>query len=157
MVFGKRDGTRLFDRRADVISADLARASAQRDAPVAVDSANVRSGDADDGMLDRRLGNVFGLFDGLLDGVHRLVEIGDHALAHAARVSDSMATIAQRILVYLGDDDACLGASNVNNREQIFVLTSHFYQCFFAFFGAATLCVGAGKAVAAVSGAGSVG
>ena len=116
VVFGKRDGAGLLDCSTNVVAADFAGASAQRDAAVAVDAANVRSGDTDDGMLDGSLGDVFRLFDGLANRVNRLVEIGDYAFAHAARVGDSVATIAQSVLVDFGDDDAGLGASNVNDR-----------------------------------------
>ena len=124
-VFGQRNAARLLDRGANVVAADLARARAERDAAVAVDAANVRSGDADDGVLDRRLGDVLGLFDRFLDRVDRLVEIGDHAFAHAARVGDAVAAIAKSVLVDFGDDDAGLGASDVNHSEQVFRLTSH--------------------------------
>src|SRR5450755_2437443 len=77
-------------------------------------------------MFDRSLGNILGFLDGLLDGIDRFVEIGNYSLAHAARVGGSVAAIAQSVLVDFSDDDAGLGASNVNDRKQVFVLTSHF-------------------------------
>ncbi len=116
VIFGQRNGAGLLYCGANVVAADFAGASAQRDAAVAVDSANMRPSDTNNGMLDGSLGDVFGLFDGLADGVNRLVEIGDYAFAHAARVSDSVAAIAQGVFVDFGDDDAGLGASNVNDR-----------------------------------------
>src|SRR5271166_826839 len=133
-VVGQRDGACLFDGGANVIAADFARAVAQRNAAVAIDAANVRSGHAEDGVLNRRLGNILGLLDRLADGVNGFVEIGDHALAHAARVGETVATIAQRVLVDFGNNDAGLGASNVNHSEQVFSLTSHRVLVLFCFF-----------------------
>ena len=93
---------------------------------MAVDAAYVRSGDTDDGVFHRRLSNVFGFLYRLLNRVDRLIEIGDHTFAHAARVGDSVAAITQRVFVDFGDDDAGLRASDVNHSEQVFRLTSHF-------------------------------
>src|ERR1017187_8811298 len=84
MVLRQRNGARLLDRSANIVAANLARTPSQGDAAMAVDPANMRSGDAREGVLDRSLGDIFGLFNRLLDGVEGLVEVGDHALAHAA-------------------------------------------------------------------------
>ncbi len=97
---------------------------------MAVDAADVRTGDADHGVLHRSLRHVLGFFDGLLDGVDRLVEIGNHALAHAARIGDAVSAIAQGIVVHLGDDNARLGATDVDHRKQVFCLASHGLRVF---------------------------
>ena len=85
-IFGQRNAARFLDRLAHVFAADLAGARAERDAALAVDAADMRARDADNGMLNRRLRDVLRLLDRFLDGGDRLVEIGDDALAHAARV-----------------------------------------------------------------------
>ena len=115
-IFRQWDGAGLFDGSADVFAADLAGAPAKGNSAMAVYAANMRAGDADDSVLDGGLGNVLSFLNGLLDGVDSLVEIGDDAFAHAARIGDAMAAIAQGILVDFGDHDASLGASNINDR-----------------------------------------
>src|SRR5581483_10030407 len=124
-VFGQVDAARLFHGKPHVVAADFPGARAQADAAMAVYAANVRARQADDGVLDRRLRNVLGLFHRLLDGSDGLVEIGDYALAHTARVRDAVAAIAQSVVVHLGDDDAGLRATDFDDGEQVFRLASH--------------------------------
>ncbi len=124
-IFRHGDAARLLHCLAHIFAADFARARAQRDAAVAVDAANVRAGNAHHGVLHRRLRDVLGLLHRLLDGVHGLFEIGDHAFAHAARVGNAMPAIAQGVVIHFRHNDAGLGAANVNHRQQVFGLTSH--------------------------------
>ncbi len=139
-VLGHIDAARFFYRLTNVFAADLAGARTETDSAVTVDAADVRARNTHDGVLNRRLRHVLRFFHRLLDGGDRLVEIGDDAFAHAARVSDAVPAIAQSIVIYFGDDDAGLGATDVDNRKQVFCLATHVYACFFGlpgvFFGA---------------------
>src|SRR5271166_1133664 len=100
---------------------------------MAVHAANVRAGDANHSVLYRSLGHVLGFLHRFLDGVHRLVEVGDDALPHAARIGDAVSAIAQGVVIHFGDDNACLGATNVDDCKQVLCLTSHVYGCFLIF------------------------
>ena len=87
-VGGQRDGARLVDRLANFVAGNFARTRAEGDATVAVQSADVRPGHADQRMLDRRTRRVFRAFDGFLNRSDGFLQIDDDALARAARLGD---------------------------------------------------------------------
>src|SRR5262249_16848842 len=110
----KLNGAGALDCLLDFVAADFAWTRAQAYAAVTVDAAHVRSPDADDGMLDRRAGNILGRFDGFLNRRDGLVEFDDPALARAPRLGDTMSAIAQAVVGDFGHQRAGLGAAYVN-------------------------------------------
>ena len=90
---------------------------AQTDASLRVHAANVRAGNAHDGVLDRRLDQFLRVFHRLLYADHRLVQIDDHALARAPRFGDAMSPVPQTFVRNFGGDRAGLGATQIDYRQ----------------------------------------
>ena len=112
----QRNGPSAVDRLLDFVAAYFTRSRAQADAAMAIDAAHVRSSDADDGMLNRRAGNVLRGLDRFLNRRHGLVELNDHALARTARFGHAVSAIAQTVVGDLRHERASLGAAHVNCR-----------------------------------------
>ena len=127
-IGGQRDGAGAIDGLLDLVASDFARTRAQADAAMTVDAAHVRSADADDGVLDRRSGNVFGGFDRLLNRGDGLVEFDDDALARAARFGDAVAAIAQAGVGELRHQRARLGAAYIDRGKKTSLLVRHPYE-----------------------------
>ena len=71
-IVGKRDGAGLVHRGTKFLAANFTRPRAETQPAMAVDAAGVRSGHAQQGMLDGRPGRVFRLLDRLLNRTRRL-------------------------------------------------------------------------------------
>src|SRR5215469_11406154 len=92
-VGGQLNVASFFDRLADFVASDFAGATENQTA-VSVDSAHMRTRDAEYSALDREARAILGFFDGLLDGGNCFFQIDDHALARAARIGEAVAAIA---------------------------------------------------------------
>ena len=127
-ISGQRHGACFVHRLADFVAANLARAAVKGDAAMAVHAADVRSGDADQSVLHRNSGYIFGSFYRFLNAADRFVELGDDALAQAAGLGDAVATVAQSVLADLGDQHTGLGAADVNRGNEIGRMSRHGYR-----------------------------
>src|SRR5438045_448105 len=87
----------------------------------------MRTGNAQSGVLDWDIRNVFRTLDRLLDGSDGFVEINNDAFARAARFRQSVPAVAQSVLGDFGDEDACLSAADVNRGQKMFGRLRH--QC----------------------------
>ena len=126
-IVGKRNGAGLVHRGAQFFAANFARARAEAQAAVAVDAAGVGPGHAQQGMLDRRSGHVFGLLHRLLNRADGFVQIHDDALARAARFGHAVAAIAQTVVGNFRHQRAGLGAAYVDCGQKMLVLVRHSY------------------------------
>ena len=84
-ILGKRDIARGIHGVANVLAVDVPRTVPQRDSAAAVDAADVASGNADNGALDRHAGDAFGFLNRAPDRSRRRADIGDQALAQPLR------------------------------------------------------------------------
>ena len=85
----------------------------------------MRSGDTDNGALDGNAGNVFGGFHRFLNAANGFVELGDDALAEAARFGHAVPAITQAVVAEFGDEHARLGAAHVDGGNEIGRVVRH--------------------------------
>src|SRR6185437_4338303 len=111
---------------AYVVTIDLPRARAEHDASATVDPANVWAADAERCAFQREPGRVLCLLHGALNGSGRLVEFGNGAFAHAARIADAVSAIAQARVGSFSDEDAGLGAAYIHNSNDVLRYFCHF-------------------------------
>ena len=116
---GKGQRARLVDGLADFIASNFAGARAETDAAVAVHAANVRSCNANDGVLDGNAGDVFGGLNRFLNAASGFIEFGNDAFAQAARFGDAVSAIAQAVVAQLGNQHSRLSAADVNGGNEI--------------------------------------
>ena len=124
-IGGKRNCAGALDGLLDLIAPDFTRTRTETDAAMAVHAANMRSADADNGMLDGSPGDVFGGFGRLLNRGDGLVEFDDGSLARAARFGDAVSAIAQAGVGEFGHERACLCATHINCSKKISRLVAH--------------------------------
>ena len=104
---------------------------------MSIDSAHVRSGDAENGMLHSNSGTVLCLLHDLLNRRDGFIEIDNDAFARAFRFAEAVTAIAQAILCDFGNQNTGLGAAYVNGGQKISLRHRHGYgvPCPFAMAG----------------------
>src|SRR5581483_12148757 len=85
----------------------------------------MRSSDTDDCLFDGRADHLLGIFDRRTNRANSLLEIYDHALAHAARLSGCVSEIAQTGVGGFADERACFATSEVDCSEQVELQFTH--------------------------------
>ena len=123
------DGAGALDGGAHIFAGDLAHAVAQLDAAVGVEAANMRAADAHHALVDVGARHALGLLVGGLDGLGGGSQIGDQPLAHARRLDDAVAAIAQRALVQVGGQHARPRAADVEHHDQVVLFLAHRAHC----------------------------
>src|SRR5437870_11902175 len=84
-IFGwQLDRPGLIHRLSNFIARNLPRTRSETDATLAVDSPHVTTRYTNRCVLDRRPPDIFGLFDPLLNGRHRLIQLHADPLARPA-------------------------------------------------------------------------
>src|SRR5258707_14298195 len=133
-IFRERDVASSVNRSANIFAFDVARAIAESHAAAAIESANVTSGDADDGGFDRNAGDAFSFFDRATNGADRGIEIDDGALAQAFGFGGAKRQEFQLLVGKLRDQYTGLGGPDVQT-DQIFILfrQSRLPPCFYLF------------------------
>ena len=90
---------------------------AETDAALAIDSADVRPGDAHQRVFDGRAADVFRVLHRFLDGSDGPVQVHDDALAEAAGLDHAVAAITQPGVGDLRHQRDGLGAADVNRGK----------------------------------------
>ena len=120
-VFGKRDVAGGVDGAANVVAFDITRAVAKCDAAAAVNTANVAAGYADDGGLDRDVGDAFGFFDGTTNGADCGIKIDDESLAQTLGFGRAEREKFYLFAIDFSDQRGCFCAADVQpNNVTIF-------------------------------------
>src|SRR5581483_7946372 len=128
-IVGERNGAGALDRLADFIAGDLARARAQADSTLAVQSAHVRAGDAYHGVFNGSAAGVFRLLHCLLHGSDGLLQVHNQSLARAAGFRDAVPAVSQAAVRYLHHQHGSLGASKIDCAQQVVVQFAHGPDC----------------------------
>src|SRR5882672_5422693 len=123
----QRNGARLLHRGAKFFAANFPRPRSEAQTSMAVDTPGMRSGHAQQGMLDRRSGSILRLFHRLLNRTHGFVQIYDDAFARTPRFSHAVPAVTQSVFGNFRHQRAGLGAAYVNRGQKVFVLVRHSY------------------------------
>ncbi len=79
-----------------------------------VDTANMRSANAHDGVFHSRTRLILGRFHRFLNGRNRFIQVYDHTLARASRFRHAVAAIAQSAIGDLNHERTGFRAAYVN-------------------------------------------
>src|SRR5262249_25159483 len=116
-IFGKRNVAGGIDGASDILTLDVARPVAQRDAAAAVHAAHVIPGDADERLFHWHVGDAFGFLNSAANRADRGIEIHDKPFAQALGFSGAQRKKLYEVAVDFGDEDGSLGAANVEPNQ----------------------------------------
>ncbi len=116
------DRLRVVERAIDVVLVDAV-AAADADHATAVDRRDVRAGQADERGADLVAGGALRFVDGFGDRAAGLIDVDDHALAHALRrrqadAQDAQSGAAGRGLFHVRHERAHLCGADINPDQK---------------------------------------
>jgi len=120
-------GSRFLDGLADFVAGNLAWTRAKRDSAVGVQAAHVGSGNSDQRVLDSCSRRIFRAFDRFLNRRNGFLQINNDALTRSPRLSHAVAAITQAVIRDLRHQSTGLGASDIDDVDEIPLLVRHAY------------------------------
>jgi hypothetical protein len=119
------DGARMIDCGAHIFASNFAHAATQLESAIGVDATNVRSTNAYHALVDVGARDTLGLLISGTNGLCSGAELGDKSFAHPGRVHFAVTAITQDSLIDVGGKNARVGAADVEDDDEVFLLLAH--------------------------------